>query len=121
MIHVSLFTYYLVFFCHIHFSDIIYQLKFTGRPDKSEFNKIKKMSDSIYNEDELVSPDWLNKEFFEMVISKYEKTSLVLVNFPANISSTAQHLKILISLQITKFHQLPKKETTTQVSCIEFN
>lgn len=59
------------------------------------------MADSIYNEDELVSPDWMNMEFFAMVISKYENNSLVLVNFSANI--LFHYLKILLDFRLQNF------------------
>lgn len=33
-----------------------------------------------YNEDELESPDWMNKEFFEMVLRSYETDSKIIVS-----------------------------------------
>lgn len=37
-------------------------------------------ADIVYNEDELVSPDWMNKEFFEKVLRYHEKDSVLVVS-----------------------------------------
>lgn len=37
--------------------------------------------DVAYNEDELVNPDWMDKDFFEMVLKKSENDSLLKVLF----------------------------------------
>lgn len=36
-------------------------------------------NDAVYNDDELVSPDWMNQEFFEMVLRKSEEDNLLKV------------------------------------------
>lgn len=41
---------------------------------------------SIYNEDELVAPAWINKEFLEKVLSKYENNENVEVGWEVNNS-----------------------------------
>lgn len=38
-------------------------------------------TDVEYNEDELVNPDWMDKDFFEMVLRKSEADSLLKVHF----------------------------------------
>lgn len=35
---------------------------------------------SIYNEDELVPPQWINKEFFENVLKQYENKENIKVS-----------------------------------------
>lgn len=37
-------------------------------------------TDVQYNEDELVNPDWMDKDFFEMVLRKSENDLLLKVN-----------------------------------------
>lgn len=34
---------------------------------------------SLYNEDELVAPSWINQEFFEKVLRRYENSESVKV------------------------------------------
>lgn len=36
---------------------------------------------SIYNEDELIAPSWINKEFIQKVLNQYENTDKVKVSF----------------------------------------
>lgn len=33
----------------------------------------------VYNDDELVNPDWMDKDFFEMVLRKSEEDNLLKV------------------------------------------
>ena len=36
---------------------------------------------SIYNEDELIAPDWINQKFLEKVLKQHEKREDVKVSF----------------------------------------
>ena len=42
---------------------------------------------SIYNEDELIAPDWINQEFVEKVLRQYEKSEEIKVCFNKNNNS----------------------------------
>ena len=42
---------------------------------------------SIYNEDELSAPDWINQKFLEKVLKQYEKREDIKVSFTIQICS----------------------------------
>lgn len=44
-------------------------------------------SDIVYNDDELVNPDWMDKDFFEMVLRKSEEDNSLKVKtkIPLNL------------------------------------
>lgn len=47
---------------------------------------------SIYNEDELVAPAWINKEFLEKVLSKYENNENVEVGCNWDLNGEIQQI-----------------------------
>lgn len=44
-----------------------------------------------YNEDELVPPNWLDKDFIQMVLQNHEKNDKIVVKFKEKINTNKRY------------------------------
>lgn len=77
-------------------------------------------SEEIYIKDELVSPDWMDKDFFEMVLRQSEEDSQLKVSETV-LTSHLQNTNLLYSprFQLLRLSQLLEKMITFPASFTE--